>query len=302
MWFKNLRVYHLKENLSISQETLETQLKSFAFAPCTSDQTETQGLVPPLGDKTDSLYHVSDGQYLFAARFEKKLLPASVVKDMVNEKVEEFESEKGRKPKGKEKSEIKDAVMLYLLPKAFAVHSDIYAIIDPKNALVYVDTASAAKAEAVLSLVRKALGTLPVEPLKVNESASSAMTGWLLENRLPSRFQTGDQISMYSTRNEKKVVNAKTDDLMEDEILNHLKQDKIVSKIALVFDETLSFVLDEELNIKRLKFTEEFFEREEETENEDALARLAADIFAQLAVFSRLTPYIIREFGGLAQS
>lgn len=71
MLFKNLRIYHLRDELKISQETLETQLNSFKFTHCTNEQTETQGFVPPLGEKTDSLYHVSEGQYLFCARFEK---------------------------------------------------------------------------------------------------------------------------------------------------------------------------------------------------------------------------------------
>jgi recombination associated protein RdgC len=300
MLFKNLRIYHLRDELKISQETLETQLNSFKFTHCTNEQTETQGFVPPLGEKTDSLYHVSEGQYLFCARFEKKLLPASVVKDTLAEKIEQFSEEHGRDPKGKEKTELKDAVMLYLLPKAFAIHTDTYAWIDPANRLVYVDASSAAKAEAVLSLIRKALGSLPAEPLSVNNDVCVTFTNWLLNNSVPSRFELGDQIAMFSMQNEKKVVNAKTDNLLEDEIINHLKQNKLVSKIALSFDESVSFVLDGDLTVKRIRLSEEFLVHDDELE--DAMSRLVTDIYAQLALFSRLTPYIIGEFGGIAKS
>jgi recombination associated protein RdgC len=301
MWFKNLRIYHLREEIKINQETLETQLNSFCFTHCSSEQTETQGFVPPLGEKTDSLYHVSEGQFLLCARFEKKLLPASVIKDTLAEKIEQFSEEHGRDPKGKEKNELKDAVMLYLLPKAFAIHSDIYAWIDPANRLVYVDASSAAKAESVLSLIRKALGTLPVEPLSVNNDVSVTCTKWLLNNTVPSHFDLGDQIVMFSTQNEKKVVNAKTDNLLEDEIINHLKQDKLVSKIALCFDESVSFTLDTDLAVKRIRLADEFIVHDDD-EQEDPMSRLIADIYAQLNLFARLTPYIIKEFGGLSQS
>lgn len=304
MWFKNLRIYHLKNDLEISQETLEAQLKSFAFTPCTSEQTETAGLVPPLGSRTEALYHVCDGKFLFRARFEKKLLPASVVKDFCEERIEQFTDEKGRAPKGKEKTEIRDAVMLFLLPKAFAVHSDTCAWIDPANRLVLVDASSAAKAEAVLSLVRKALGTLPLEPLKVNSTMSAVMTKWLLRNTVPGRLELGDQISMYSTQNEKKVVSARSDDLLEDEIIQHLKQDKIVSKIALKYDESVSFTLDEEFAIKKIKFELKDDDQDGagDEKEQDPAAQENADIFTQFATFSQMVPYLIKEFGGLAQS
>ncbi len=304
MWFKNLRVYHLRDNLKIDEETLEAQLKSFSFIPCDSEKPETQGFVAPLGENTESLFHVCNGQYLICARFEKKLLPASVVKDQMNENIEKFIDEKGRKPKGKEKNEIKDAVMLYLLPKAFAIHSDIYAWIDPASSLVFVDTSSAAKAESLLSLLRKALGSLPVEPLDVNEDVSTTMTNWLLNNSVPSRLQLGDQIMMYSVRNEKKVVNAKSDDLMENEIIQHLKQDKVVSKIALTFDDAINFTLDEDLSIKKIKFTEDFIKEESEQEdlvNPDPMATVVADIFAQLTTFAKLLPFLINQFGGISE-
>lgn len=300
MWFKNLRVYKLKEDITIDQTQVETSLNSFAFAHCTSMETESQGFVPPLGEKATNLLHVSDDQYLFCARFEKKLLPSSVIKDELLEKVEEFTNEKGRAPKGKEKSELKDAVMLHLLPLAFATHSEVYIWIDKTNGLVMVNTSSAKKAETVISLLRKALGSLPVTPLNVNESVSISITKWLLNNSVPSKFELGEKITMYSTRNEKKVVNAKSDNLMEDEIIQHLKQDKIVSKIALSFDGVMSFVIDEELSIKSIKLDDDFIhgENDDQSEEQDELTRNSTDFFIQLNLFSRLIPYITEQFGG----
>lgn len=303
MWFKNIRIYTLKEDITINPQQMETGLGSFAFSHCTSMEIESQGFVPPLGNKATSLVHECDGKYLFCARFEKKLLPASVIKDEILEKIEEFTDTNGRAPKGKEKAELKDAVMLHLLPLAFATHKDVYAWIDLKEKLVITNTSSAKQAEATLSLLRKALGSLPLKPLDVNEGVSSSLTKWLLDNAVPSSFELGERISMYSPSNEKKIVNAKSDNLMEDEILQHLRQGKLVSKIALKYDGVMSFVLDEDLSVKSIKLDDEFIsgKYDDQSEDLDETSRLSADYFIQLDLFSRLVSYLIKQFGGISK-
>lgn len=305
MWFKNLKIYKLNEKVSIDQETFEKYLNSFYFSPCTSLETEKSGFVPPLGKLSESLLHVVNGLYIVCARFEKKLLPQSVVKEEIEERSENFLVEKGRSPKGKEKTEIKEDVILALLPKAFATHSDIFAWIDNENGYVIVDTSSDKKAENVLALIRKAIGSLPVTPLSVNDNPSYNMTQWLLNNNIPSQFTLGNQVYLVSTQNENKTITAKSDDLLENDIIQHLKTDKIVQKIALNYEDSLSFILDDALNIKRIKFNEDVInpddEQKEEYENMDELARLEANLYLQFSYFTRLVPYIIQQFGGLSE-
>jgi len=303
MWFKNLKIYKLKELLKFDQEAIEKSLNSFIFSPCGSLDLEKSGFVSPLGKLSDALLNVVNGQYIVCVRFEKKLLPMTVVREQVAEKIEEYTAEHGRSPKGKEKSEIKDSVLLNLIPKAFATHSDVFAWIDNINGYVMVDTSSDKKAENVLALIRKALGTLPVVPLDVKESVTTVVTDWLLKNNVPTRFELGTQINLISTRDENKTVAAKSSDLLEDDIIQHLRGDKIVSKLSLIFDNEFSFMLDEQLNIKRIKFSEDITNPDEndgyDKREMDEAERINADLFIQIASFMKLIPYLVEQFGGI---
>ena len=230
----------------------------------------------------------------------------TVVREQVAEKIEQYTAEHNRAPRGKEKTELKDSVMLALIPKAFATHSDIYAWIDNVNGFVYVDTSSDKKAENVLSLIRKALGTLPVVPLDVKESVTTVTTNWLLKNQIPSRFELGTQINLVSTRDENKTVAAKSSDLLEDDIIQHLRGDKIVSKLSLIFDNEFSFMIDDQLSIKRIKFSEDIVHPEEndnyDQQEKDELEQMNSDFFIQTASFRKLIPYLIEQFGGINEA
>ncbi len=297
MWFKNLRVYALKEKMSIDQAMMESQLSSVKFIPCGAMEAESKGFVPPLGKLSDALLEVNAGNYLVCARFAKKLLPSSVVKEMTEERMEAFEAEHGRPAKGKEKTEIKDLVMQTLLPKAFSIHSDTYAWINPEAGLVYVDTSSDKKAEDVLALIRKAIGSLPAEPIRVNEHPPVVMTKWLVGDSMPAMLEAMNQISMISTKDEKRTVAIKGADLSEDDVLQHLRLDKIVDRLGLVFDATVSFTLDSGLNLRSIKFSDDITHPEEEAD-EDVLSRERANILIQVSEFGRLIPYIHGLFGG----
>ncbi|RCI67150.1 recombination-associated protein RdgC, partial [Pseudomonas aeruginosa] len=70
---------------------------------------QTYGFIPPLGKGEDApLVHESGGFYLVAARKEERILPGSVVRDALTEKVEEIETAQSRKVYKKERDQLKD--------------------------------------------------------------------------------------------------------------------------------------------------------------------------------------------------
>jgi len=137
MWFRNLLVYRLTQNVALDAETLEAALAAKPARPCASQELSTYGFVAPLGKGEDApLVHVSQGFLLIATRKEERILPGSVVKDALKEKVDEIEAEQMRKVYKKERDQIKDEIIQAFLPRAFIRKSGTFAAIDAERGLI----------------------------------------------------------------------------------------------------------------------------------------------------------------------
>ena len=166
MWFKNLKIYRFSKPFTIDNDTLEKQLQEHAFHPCTRLQPSSCGWVSPLGNRGSMLTHTIGQSIMVCARQEDKILPAAVINELLEEKLDAVEADTGRRPVGKHKQSIKDELILELLPKAFSKSKRTYAYMDLQAQLLIVDAASGNKADELIQLLRKALGSLPVIPLK----------------------------------------------------------------------------------------------------------------------------------------
>lgn len=302
MWFKNLQIYRFTRPFELTVEQLETQLEACAFTPCGSQDISRFGWVKPLGKFGSTLTHAASGHILLCARKEEKMLPGTVVKEMLAEKVEAIEFEQGRALKKKEKEALKEEIMHTLLPRAFSRTSQTFAWINPADNLMVVDAGSAKKADDLLALLRKSIGSLPVVPVALKNPPEITMTEWLNEGNLPAAFTLEDEAELRSAMEHGGIIRCKQQDLMSEEIKNHLANDKLVTKLALNWGETLSFVLGDDLSIKRLKFSEELREQNDDVTSEDPAARLDADLALVTAELSQFIPALFAALGGEEQS
>ena len=120
MWFRNLLVYRLTQDIPFDAEALETALASKPARPCASQELTTYGFTAPFGKGADApLVHVSGDFLLIGARKEERILPGSVVRDALKEKVDEIENTQMRKVYKKERDQIKDEIVQAFLPRAF---------------------------------------------------------------------------------------------------------------------------------------------------------------------------------------
>ncbi|NNJ73125.1 MAG: recombination-associated protein RdgC, partial [Enterobacterales bacterium] len=165
MIFKSARIYRLTTPLTISAEELEKQLAEYAFTPCESFQLSSFGWIEPLGKHGKLLAHHANGRIMFTACKEERLLPAGVIRDVVEQEVELIETEQARRVFATEKRRIKEDVISRLLPQAFAKRRKIYGYLDTRSNLLVVESTTLKVAEEFIQLLRKTLGTLPVIPL-----------------------------------------------------------------------------------------------------------------------------------------
>lgn len=299
MWFRNARVFRFTKPFEITAEALEEKLQADAFKPCGPQETSRQGWVSPMGKHSDLLVHSAGGYHLIALRKEEKLLPSSVIKELVDEKAEMIEAEQHRKVRRKEKDELKEEVMLEMLPRAFSKNRRCYAYLAPADGVLIVDAGSAKQAEDLASTLRKSVGSLPVRPPAVEQAPAFTFTGWLNESiDLPASIELGTECELKDTSEDGGVVRCKGLDLQGDEIRSHLDAGMQVTKLSVTWDDNLSFVLDEELGIRRLKFGDTLQEKLDDVDADDAAARFDAAFSLMTLELARLVPGLLEALGG----
>lgn len=299
MWFRNARVFRFSKPFDISAEQLEAQLQADVFKPCGPQELSRHGWVPPLGRHSEQLVHSANGYHLIALRREEKLIPGPVIKELVEEKAEAIEAEQGRKVRRKEKDELKELVLQEMLPKAFSRNRRSFAYLAPAQGLMVVDAGSAKQAEDLASALRKSLGSLPVRPPALEQAPAFTFTGWLTESiDLPDTLTLGNECELKDPSEDGGVVRCKGLDLKTDEIRNHLDAGMQVTKLALTWDDSLSFVLDEEFGIRRLKFGDTLQEKLDDVDADDAAARFDAAFALMTLELARMIPGLLDALGG----
>jgi recombination associated protein RdgC len=299
MWFRNLLTYRFTRPVDLDAETVESALASRRSRPCGSQEAATYGFIAPLGKGPDApLVHAAHGFMLIAARREERLLPSSVVKDAVAEKVEEIELKQGRKVYKKERDQLREEVMQTLMPRAFVRRSATFAALAPAASLLFVNAATYARAEELLSCLREVLETLPVRPIDVKVAPTFTFTEWLRAPQSQQTFTVLDECELRDAHEDGGVVRCKRQDLGSDEILQHLNAGKLVTQLSLAWQDKLSFTLDEKLAIKRLRFEDILQEQAMNDAADDALSQADASFTLMMLTLAEFLPQLTNALGG----
>jgi len=251
MFFKNLILYRLPANWTVSAQGLEAALSRQPLQPCGNLEMESRGWVPagPLG-----LLYESQGQYLIALGANQKILPASVVRQVVQERAAQFEKEQGHRVGARQLRDLKERVRAELCSKALTRRWMIRAWIDPAQGWLIVDAASPSRAEALVQQLRESLGTMAVTYLETHLVPQEAMAAWIRQGQAPLRFTLDTDLELQRTDQHKPTVRYLRHTLDGQDILAHLSAGKAVTRLGLTWHDRVNFVLTQKLELKRLKF------------------------------------------------
>lgn len=300
MWFRALRPYRLPNRLGIDAEELERRLQSRTFTACTPAQAHSMGWVPALDDSASALVHAAGPYWMVRLKREEKLLPATVVREQANDRCAQIAKAQGRKVSRRERLAVTEEVTQDLLPRAFTRSNTIRAIIADRAGWIWIDNGSAGRSEEVLNHLREALGNLPAILPETQKAPAHVMTQWLLHGAIPEDIVLAEEADFADQREEGSSVKVRGVPLDSEEVLAHLSSGHQVVRLALEWGNRVAAVVDKDLTLRRLKFTDAIREANDELV-EDPLARADADFLILCEILEGLQDGLVKAFGGIAE-
>jgi recombination associated protein RdgC len=296
MWFRNLQIFRLGSDWNYSTEALGQALQTGIFQGCGATDRNARGWVPPRGEDGELVFSVAR-QQLIALGIEQKLLPVSVVRQYAQAKLEQIEVAQGYKPGRKQRREITDQVETELLPRAFVKRGLTYVWIDPVNRWLLVDASSPTRADEVMEQLKLSLGELPLTLVKTQVAPATAMTQWLAAGAAPGSFTIDRDCELQAAADERPAVRYVRHSLDSEEVRNHIASGKSATRLALTWNDRVSFVLTEQMQVKKVSFLDMIKEdAERQAENADDL--FAANFTLMSGELSQLLAHLVEVLGG----
>ncbi|VWB41677.1 recombination-associated protein RdgC [Burkholderia arboris] len=274
---------------------MEKWLAPHAFQPGNSVDMQSAGWASPRDD--GALVYSINRQMLLVFRAEKKLLPASVVNQVTKARAVEIEEQQGFKVGRKQLRELKEQVVDELLPRAFSIRRDTRVWIDTVNGWLVIDAASQALADDVRSLLVKSIDQLPLAGVHVARSPVAAMTDWLLSGEAPGGFTVDQDAELRSSGEGGATVRYVGHALEANDMRRHIETGKQCMRLAMTWDDRISFVLTPSLTIKRVTPLDVIKEATDPTaQNDDE--RFDSDITLMTGELGRMLTDLVEILGG----
>ena len=216
----------------------------FAANPPAGNTVETRGFVPVYENGPLTL---RSGTFMtFSVKQSKRLLPASVIRDLAEEKAIAFEEQRGFKPGRKLMKELKEQAAMELIPNAYIVSKVIRVIVDTATGRMFFGCSPGA-AEDWLAWLRDhelSLAMLPLGSARGPDMSSlaSSMTSWIFNmGNIGQNLSLGDGVAL---RGEHDSIRYRGHDLLAPEIRVQLEAGRHVESVAVVLDGVARFTID----------------------------------------------------------
>lgn len=293
--FRNLIIFRLPNGISATPEQLAAQLEKGIFVPCTPNATSSSGWVEP--HPGVGLVFSQERQRLLCLQTEDKILPSSYVTRCAQAKAEELAEQQGYAVGRKQMRELKERIVDELLPRAFTKLTKTLVWIDNANGWLAID-GTANRCDDVIQNLKRCMDMLPqIAVPQTVVSPGSAMTGWLAAGEAPDGLTVDRECELQDISEERASVRYVHHDLDIRDIREHIAQGKSATKLAMTWNDRVSFVLTNKMEIKRIALLDIITEQAEQ-DIEVAADKFAADFVLATGELSRLIADVVDACGG----
>jgi len=277
-------VYRLGAEWQPNLAQVTEALDGARFVECGATQPRAMGWVPPRGEAHGQLVEAIAGQWLLQLMVETKLIPGAVIKRQVEALALRIEQSTGRKPGKKETRDLKDQALLDLLPMAFTKRAAVKVWISSAARLLVIDAGSASRADETLTALSQVLAGLSAQLINTTITPEAAMADWLVSGEPPAGFTVDRDCELKASDGEKPVVRYARHALDLPEIREHIAAGKRPTRLALTWQDRVSFTLTDGLQLKKISFLDGVFEGRPQDGDEgfDANAAIATGELAPM--------------------
>jgi len=275
--FKSLLIYKFDEPVTLTAEQLQEALAQFPLRDCGQDELETYGWLPAFSQGENLVEEMNQSLFIRLG-MEIKKLPRKAIQTAVEKRAREHNIDILNRARYKELEEI---ITNEFISKVAPEQDSICAYIDLEKGWLVVDAASEKKASLVTAVLRKSLGSLPVVGYAPQVELPIVMTDWVRSDSINEKFGLLDEIEMKEL-NKDEGGTARYKGIPSDskEIETNLNEGWSVTKVRLSYEDIITFTLGDDFIPKRIRYLDQFQEKLESSEDQNAVAQSNAYLLA----------------------
>jgi len=270
--FRNLRCYRIDGSWPDPEDAVSARLGEAVFAPCGPLTERSSGFEPVRPDVSDSLVRRLAGADLLKLRSQSRILPAAAVSEALEARLDDDRRRMGEEPGAREKRRLKAETRDELMTRALLKSDHIGGYFDMKEQVLAIDSAGEPNADRFLRRLKAAFGDVKAQPLGFQQPVEMLLRRIFLGDA-PGQFALGRECRMQDAAEPRSRVRWTDFDLEMTSIRNHVAEGMRLSHVALIYDNLLSCVMDEEGVITKIKFVGA---DDDADEDHDPLARFDA--------------------------
>lgn len=295
MLLKNLVLYRLPADWAVDANQLERNLAAQSLQPCGGFQMESRGWTCPHEDGV--FLYQQQRQWLLALGVEQKLLPAAVIRQEAQDRAQVIAQQQGHPLGRKQMRDLRDQVTNELLPRALARRRITHAWVDAAHRWLAVNAVGDAKVEQFMESLRRADDGMQALRLETQRSAAAAMAEWLVQGDAPGEFTIDQDLELRAADAGKATVRYARHNLEGREIRDHIAAGKTVVRLGLTWNDRISFVLTEHLQIKRIVLLN-VIKQESEAGIDDEQEQFELDFALMTGELALMLADLIKALGG----
>lgn len=158
-----------------------------------------------------------------------------------------------------------------------------------------IDATSEGRAEPLVSLLIKSVNDLNPHRIQSTEPPSACMAAWLMDGEGPAGFTVDREGEFKSEDEMKSIVKYQRHALDTDEVRQHLASGKRPTRLAMTYKDRVSFVLTDDLAVKKLSLLDLVFEGRDKPARDEQFDADAVLFCGELAA---MLPELIDALGG----